>query len=89
MRPRLRLGIAMELYLCLRHSTCLLITLCLCFAGRLQAQRTNLYNLDVQEPIVRVSPAADTDLFGWATVLHQIEAPLVSDDLNAAAGKTR
>jgi len=36
-----------------------------------------------------VSPAADTDLFGWATVLHQIEAPLVSDDLNAAAGKTR
>ena len=75
--------------LCLGNNTCLLIALCLCFVGRLGAQRANLNNLDVQEPIVRVSPAADTDLFGWATVLHQIEAPLVSDDLNAAAGKTR
>ena len=75
--------------LCLRKSVCVLITLYLCFIGRLQAQRTNLDNLDNQEPIFRVSPAADTDLFGWATVLHQIEAPLVSDYLNAAAGKTR
>ena len=75
--------------LCLRKSVYVLITLCLCFIGRLRAQRANLNNLDIQEPIVRVSPAADTDLFGWATVLHQIEAPLVSDDLNGAAGKTR
>ena len=76
---------------CLRNSVCLLITLCLSYVGRLGARRANLDNVDHLEPIVRVSPAADVDvdMFGFATVLHQTETPLVSDDLNAAARKTR
>lgn len=75
--------------LCLRNSAFLLIALCLFFAGRLGAQRVNLNNTDILEPIVRVSPADDTDLFGWATVLHQIQEVVESDDLNTAAQKTR
>ena len=76
--------------LCLRNSACLLIALCLCFAGRLGAQQANLNNVDVQEPIVRVSPAtADTDLFGWATVLHHTQAVGAADGVDAAAEKTR
>jgi len=75
--------------LCLRNSAFLLIALCLFFAERLDAQRVNLNNTDIMEPIVRVSPADDTDLFGWATVLHQIQEVVPSDDLNAAAQKTR
>ena len=43
----------------------------------------------MQEPIVRRSPAADADFFGWATVLHQIQTVGGADDLNTAAGKTR
>ena len=50
---------------------------------------TNLNNLDVQEPIVRRSPATDADFFGWTTVLHQIQTVGDADDLDTATGKTR
>ena len=43
----------------------------------------------MQEPIVRRSPAADADFFGWTTVLHQIQTVGDADDLDTAAGKTR
>ena len=78
----------MDLYT-LRNSVCLLTALCLCFTERLDAQNTNLNNLDILEPIVRRSPADDTDFFGFATVLHQLQTVDDADDLNTAAGKTR
>ena len=47
-------------------------------------------NLDIQEPIVRASPASDdVDLFGFSAVLHQLVSLESSDDLETALGKTR
>lgn len=49
-------------------------------------------NIDILEPIVRSSPAlseSDTDFFGWATVIHQIQPPDSNDDLNEAVNKAR
>ncbi len=51
-------------------------------------QTVNLNNVDVDEPIVRRSPAADTDLFGYSVVLHQIEPLQAGDDVETALGKT-
>ena len=85
---RLQILKAMDLYT-LRNSVCLLTVLCLCFTGRLDAQNPNLDNLDILEPIVRRSPAVDTDFFGFATVLHQLQPLVDTDDVNTAAGKTR
>ena len=87
-RNRLQILKAMDLYT-LRNSVCLLTALCLCFTGRLDAQNTNLNNLDILEPIVRRSPADDTDFFGFATVLHQIQTVDDADNVTTAAGKTR
>ena len=50
-------------------------------------------NIDVLEPLVRKSPATvidgPNDLFGWATVLHQVEAVQPGDSLSQAISKTR
>ena len=68
---------------------------CLC-ANRILGAAINLNNFDIQEPILRVSPAAgqDVDLFGYSVTAHQIEtltpglpdAAAVMDD---ALAKTR
>ena len=51
-------------------------------------------NIDVLEPIVRISPArrdssSRDDLFGWAAIMHQIETVNPSDTIEQAAQKTR
>ena len=63
-------------------------------ANRIKA--INLDNIDIQEPILRVSPAAgrDVDLFGYSVAAHQIETldtGLTDPDqiLQDALGKTR
>lgn len=63
-------------------------------ADRMLAQ--NLNNFDVQEPVLRFSPAAgqDEDLFGYAVTAHQIEtldAALTdpADIMQDALAKTR
>lgn len=51
-----------------------------------------LNNIDTLEPIVRRSPALSnqvSDLFGWAAILHQIEASTSGDTLTQAVDKTR
>lgn len=49
-------------------------------------------NIDIYQPVLRVSPArgADTsDLFGWAAVMHQMEMVNPGDTREEAAQKTR
>lgn len=55
-----------------------LYTLLLCISN-LNAI-TALSNLDISEPIVRISPASgDSDNFGFAVVLHQVVQPVAGD----------
>ena len=67
----------------------LALSLSLCFVvSRGQSENVNLNNIDVDEPIVRRSPASDRDLFGYAVVLHQLQPPQAGDDVNTALGNT-
>ena len=50
------------------QTVCCFFALCLSFASALS-------NLDAREPIVRQSPANDTDYFGYSVILHQIREP--------------
>ncbi len=54
----------------------------------IETESSNLNNIDVDEPIVRRSPASDRDLFGYAVVLHQLEELEPGDDVQTALGKT-
>ena len=38
-----------------------------------------LSNLDVREPIVKMSPALDQDNFGFSVVMHHVELPTTGD----------
>ena len=48
-------------------------------------------NVHVSQPILRRSPATNNpdDMFGFATIMHQIEVVTARDTLSEAAGKTR
>ena len=71
----------------------LLLGICLVLAAlRAQGALSPVNNIDILEPIVRVSPAfsePDNDYFGWSAILHQIEEPAANDNLDQRVDKTR
>ena len=55
------------------------------------ARAISIDNVHVSQPILRRSPATNNpdDMFGFATIMHQIEVVDARDSLEVAAGKTR
>ena len=55
------------------------------------ARAISIDNVHVSQPILRRSPATNNpdDMFGFATIMHQIEVVNNRDSLEDAAGKTR
>lgn len=55
---------------------------------------TNVFNVDIRQPILRQSPTVISgenveDYFGFAVVLHQVEEVQPGEDMLTVAGKTR
>ena len=74
-----------------------LLSLLVAFGACVCGQALAVLNVDLREPILRISPAAlkepaltdAEDAFGYAIALHQVEEVDVSDDRTTVANKTR
>ena len=76
----------------LLYQLLLAVTVVLC--ASVSAQGENLGNVDVLEPVVRVSPVKNEpgephDFWGWSAVLHHVNQESEGETLQERAGKTR
>ncbi len=69
----------------LRNHCLYVVVVSLCLMPILISARANL---DISEPIVKRSPAADEDSFGFAVTLHQVEVP-VERNIDSFLDRTR